>query len=327
MDVRNELVGGRFRLEASIDSSERYAVWRAIDEATEGRVALKRLQGRAATDSVMQGRFTDEARFTRMMGCPHVVRWVADGVDAQGPWLATEWVEGVSALQLLQRRNRALSLSAVLSVGAALLGALAAAHGPGVEVIHRGVVPSHVLLGADGVTKLTGLGLAKHASHARLAARGDLPSDRAVYSPPESLRGEVHGVRGDLYAVGAVLWELFSGRRLESYLPSRAALESPRPALRRVHSDVPAPLAEVIDQALSLDPLSRPPSATVMAFALRRAGLRCGVEASRDELGVCVWGANRLSAEGEERLGRAKLVRRRYINPVVVAPAAKRAVA
>ncbi len=326
MDARDVVIADRFRLETLVDSSERYAIWRAQDGATERRVALKRLQGRAADDPEAQRRFADEARFTRMMACPNVVRWVADGGDERGPWLATEWVDGVAASQLLARRNRALNPAAALSVGLDLLAALAAAHGPGVEVIHRGVVPSHVLLGSDGVARLTGLGLARHVAHARLASAPTF-GDRAAYLPPESLRGEVHGPRGDLYAVGAVLWELFSGRRLDAYLPTRAALDHPRPALRKVHSDVPGPLAQIVDQALALDPLKRPPSATVMSFALRRAGARCGVEPSRDELSVSVWGASRLSSEGETRLGRAQVVRRRYIEPVSAVTAPRRAVA
>lgn len=327
MEARGEMVASRFQLEALVDCSERYAIWRALDELSNRRVAMKRLVARAASDPTMATRFAEEARFTRMMGCENIVRWVADGSDAEGAWLATEWVEGVSALQLLSRRNRALSPSAALAVAVDLLGALAAAHGPGVEVIHRGVVPSHVLLGSDGVTRLTGLGLAKRVGHARFSSCEARPGDRTVYLPPEALLGGVHGVRGDLYAVAAVLWELFSGRFLSSYLQGREGPEIARPPLRRVHSDVPAPIAAVIDQALSLDPRQRPPSATAMAFALRRAGLRCGVEASRDDLAVSVWGASRLSSEGEDRIGRAQLVRRRYLNPAVVRTAAEKAVA
>lgn len=312
MDAREDVVAGRFRLEAAIDSTERYAVWRAVDLRSGARVAFKRLRAPHASDPALLRRFADEARFTKMLCSPHVVAWVADGADAQGPWLALEWIDGVDAAQLLARRNTALSVSAGLAVGLDLLAALAAAHGPGVEVIHRGVVPSHVLIGNDGLTRLTGIGLARHAAHARLGAR-DAASDRAVYAPPEAVHGDVHGPRGDLYAVGAVLWELLSGRRLDAYLPTRTSLSHARPPLRRVHSDVPASIADVVDQALSLDPLERPPSASVMAFALRRAAARAGVEPSRDDLSVTVWGAQRLSSEGESRIGRAQIVRRRYI--------------
>lgn len=287
-------------------------MWRAVDLRSGAKVAFKRLRDPHAQDQVLQRRFADEVRFTKMLCSPHVVSWVADGVDAKGPWLASEWVDGVDAAQLHARRNTALAVPAALAVGLDLLAALSTAHGPGVEVIHRGVVPSHVLIGNDGLTRLTGLGLAKHAAHARLGAR-DAGAARAVYAPPEAIRGDVHGPRGDLYGVGAVLWELLSGRRLDAYLPTRAALLLPRPPLRRVHSDVPAALADVIDQALALDPLERPPSATVMAFALRRAAARCGVEPSRDDLSVTVWGACKLSSDGESRLGRAQMVRRRYI--------------
>lgn len=320
MDARDDVVAGRFRLEASVDSTERYAVWRALDLRSSARVAFKRLREGHAQDPALQRRFADEVRFTKLMCSPHVVGWVADGVDAQGPWLASDWVDGVDAEQLHARRNAALSVPAGLAVALDLLSALAAAHGPGVEVVHRGVVPSHVLIGNDGVTRLTGLGLAKHAAHARLGAR-EPSADRAVYAPPEAIRGEVHGARGDLYAVGAVLWELLSGRRLEAYLPARAGLLLARPPLRRVHSDVPAAVADVVDQALSLDPLERPPSATVMAFALRRAAARCGLEPSRDDLAVTVWGACKLSSESDARLGRAQLVRRRYIQPAPVVAA------
>lgn len=305
-------VAERYRLDRVAGAGGMAQVFRATDLQTGQIVAIKRIIERLRSDRLAREFFVDEVRITRALSHPRLVPLVDHGEDHDGPWMALRWVEGVDARKLIALRRAPLPVGAVLALARDLLGALCAMHGAG--VLHRDVAPANVLVGVDGAAWLGDLGLARCLAHARAEVPGTVKG-KLGYLPPEVLRGGLHGVRAELYGVGAVLWECLAGRRLfadvtggQSAL-ARAFLESPRPLLRAVNPGVPEAIARVIDATLVLDPDARPSSGRVLAEALERGARRAGVTASNDELAVMAWGATVLHPEGSSSLARRKRAR------------------
>lgn len=218
-------VAGRYVIEQVAGSGGMARVWRADDARGHGRVAIKRILDELKGDAEVRAMFDDEAAITASIAHPNVVSLLDRGVDAEGPWLALEWVDGLNAHEIVATRKAPLGVRAALSLGVDLLHALAATHGPGVGVIHRDVAPSNVLVGLDGVARLADYGLARSIARARVNAAGTAKG-KIGYLPPEVLRGSIHGTRGDLYGAGAVLWELLAGA---TALRGRDEQEHPRP--------------------------------------------------------------------------------------------------
>lgn len=315
-------VAGRYVLEQVAGSGGMARVWRATDARSHGCVAIKRILEGLRGDGEVRAMFDDEAAITASIAHPNVVRLLDRGVDTEGPWLALEWVDGLNAHEIVATRKAPMGVRAALSLGVDVLHALAATHGPGVGVIHRDVAPANVLVGLDGVARLADYGLARSIARARVNAAGTAKG-KIGYLPPEVLRGSIHGTRGDLYGVGAVLWELLAGRRLFAGVTSKSALahaylHGQRPRLESVNPSVPSAVAAVIDSALSIDPARRPPNALAMAERLLTAAERDAVEPSPSELSVAVWGARRALA-GNDARRRAELVRAGVIAPRTLA--------
>jgi serine/threonine-protein kinase len=286
--MEGERVASRYLIEHLAGTGGMATVWRATDLRDHTPVAIKRMLDSLRDNAETRAMFDDEVAVTGAIRHPNVISLLGHGADDKGPWIALEWVEGVSGHELLTVRRAPLGLRATLSLALDVLQALAATHGPGVGVIHRDVAPANVLVGIDGTARLADFGLARSIARARVNAPGTAKG-KIGYLPPEVLRGSIHGTRGDIYGVGAVLWELLAGRRLF------AVLVSARP-------DVPDAIANVIDSALSIDPARRPPNAMAMAERLLTAAAREGVTAAPDELSMAVWGARRALAEkGAER--------------------------
>lgn len=300
--MEGERVASRYLIEHLAGTGGMAVVWRATDLRDYTPVAIKRILDAKRDDPEARAMFADEASITGSIRHPNAVSLLAQGSDAKGPWMALEWVEGVSGHELLTARRAPLGLRATLALALDVLQALAATHGPGVGVTHRDVAPANVLVGIDGVTRLADYGLARSIARARVNAPGTAKG-KIGYLPPEVLRGSIHGTRGDIYGVGAVLWELLAGRRLFAGVAQKSALahaylHARRPVLVSARPDLPDPIAAVVDSALSLDPARRPPNAMAMAERLLTAAAREGVTASSGELSMAVWGARKAMAEG-----------------------------
>ncbi len=153
-----------------------------------------------------------------------------------------------------------------------LLTGLAAAHREG--VLHRDIKPANVLLTASGAAKLGDFGIAKTADTSDLTQVGMLVGT-APYLPPERLRGQPATRSGDLYAIGAVLYEGLAGRHPfagdSPIAIAHAMATTDGPKLAEVRPDVDADLTRAIDRALSRDPEERFASAPLMADSIRGA--------------------------------------------------------
>ncbi len=192
-------------------------VYEAIDERPEGNgehIALKLLNpslgnGAASRDAILR-----EARITARLDHPSIVRVVASGVEQGYAWVATELIEGEPVERLIDDdRTPADRVALALEVGLSIASALEHAHERG--VLHRDLKPSNVVRATDGVVKVLDFGLARREGAAFGVSRTGEVVGTPLYMAPEQLRGvrDLDG-RADLYALGLVMLELATGKRL-----------------------------------------------------------------------------------------------------------------
>jgi serine/threonine-protein kinase len=240
----------------------------AHDVELDRPVALKRLAENLARDEDLRRRFLREARLAARLAHPNVVRVFDLGEDDDGrPFIAMEYVEGETLADLAARRGP-LPPAEAAALGVQACAGLAAAHAAG--LVHRDVKPQNLLLGKDGVLKLGDFGVAVGREGTRLTLAGTVLGT-AGYLAPEQARGEQVTAAADIYAVGAVLYELLTGEPTRTAV-SLADLGSedgfrPPDVARRLPG-APAELVAAVSACLSVLPEERPPSAAALARLL-----------------------------------------------------------
>jgi serine/threonine-protein kinase len=256
------LVTGRYRVERPLGHGAMSTVDLARDVELDRPVALKRLAENLARDDELRARFQREARLAARLAHPNVVRIYDVGEDEDGrPFIAMEYVAGETLAELLARRGP-LPPDEVAELGVQACHALAAAHGAG--LVHRDVKPQNLLLRRDGVLKLGDFGVAFGLEGTRLTMAGTVLGT-AAYLAPEQARGEEVTAAADVYGLGAVLYELLTGRPPRN--PATIAELSTTDAIP-MPQDAPATLARIVMRCLADDPADRPASAAEVAVEL-----------------------------------------------------------
>ena len=263
-------VAGRYELVHPLGHGAMATVDLAHDVELDRPVALKRLAENLARDEDLERRFLREARLAARLAHPNVVRVFDVGEDHGRPFIAMEYVEGVTLSELIARRGR-LPAAEAARLGTQMCAGLAAAHAAG--LVHRDVKPQNLLLGTDGVLKLGDFGIAAGHEGTRLTLAGTVLGT-AGYLAPEQARGEQVTAAADIYAVGAVLYELLTGEpsRTVGSLAELGAEDGFRPPdLAARVPEAPAELVAAVTACLSVRPEDRPPSAAALARLLAPA--------------------------------------------------------
>lgn len=260
-------VAGRYELVRPLGHGAMATVDLARDVELDRPVALKRLAENLARDADLLRRFLREARLAARLAHPNVVRVFDVGKDEGRPFIAMEYVEGETLAELVARRG-ALPAAEAAALGVQMCAGLAAVHGAG--LVHRDVKPQNLLLGLDGVLKLGDFGIAAGNEGTRLTLAGTVLGT-AGYLAPEQARGEQVTAAADIYAVGAVLYELLTGEPARgagslAELGSGDGFVPPDLAARR--PDAPDELVAAVTACLSLQPEDRPSSAAALARLL-----------------------------------------------------------
>jgi len=248
---------GRYRLCERLGAGGFGVVWRARDELLHREVALKQILIGPESDSERAKR---EVLAAARLAHPAIVALYEASVVEGACYLISELIEGETLAQLIadgDGEDREL-----LEVGLALAAALAHAHARG--VIHRDIKPQNVLIprqrGEQGAAaKLTDFGGASLLGEDGLTRTGDVLGTLA-YMAPEQSEGEEVGVEADLYALALVLYEALSGLNpVRGATPAATArrIGSELESLRRYRRDLPRPLIDALDEALSPEPEDR----------------------------------------------------------------------
>ena len=257
------IVAGRFRIGSILGFGGMGEVYRADDLKLGQTVALKFLPARLANDAQLLARLHDEVRLGRQVAHPNVCR-IYDIVDWEGEhFVAMEYVDGEDLSRLLRRIGRITPDKAV-DIARGLAAGLMAAHAKG--ILHRDLKPANVMIDSGGDARIMDFGIALAAGETDGMVAGT-----PAYMAPELFSGQPATVRSDLYALGLVMFELFTGKhpRNAENLPQQTRdAGSPAPTPVRVIRDVDPAVERVILRCLNEDPLLRPGSAREVIDAL-----------------------------------------------------------
>jgi serine/threonine-protein kinase len=251
------ILGDRYRIVSLIGRGGMGEVYRADDLKLGQTVALKFLARHGDSQ-----RLIDEVRLGRQVSHPNVCR-LYDVAEVDGQLFITmEFVDGEDLASLLRRVGR-LSSEKALAVSRDIIAGVAAAHEKG--VVHRDLKPANVMVDGRGRARVTDFGLAV----AGIVADG---AGTPAYMAPEQLQGGAASEQSDIYALGLIMYELFTGRRAfdasstNDLLSRQRRGEFTRPSM--VTKDVSPAVERVISRCLDPDPAARPSSAEDLAREL-----------------------------------------------------------
>ncbi|MGY1672481.1 serine/threonine protein kinase [Geodermatophilus sp. SYSU D00710] len=254
------VVGGRYALDALIATGGMGQVWRGRDTLLDRRVAVKLLRAEYSGDDTVRSRFRTEAQLAGRLTHRNIAALFDYGeqVDEDGlvcAHLVMELVDG-EPLSALLAREAPLPPDRVLDLVGQTAAGLAAAHAAG--VVHRDVKPGNLLVGRDGVVRITDFGIAWSAGSMPLTRTGQVVGT-AHYLSPEQAAGGKAGPASDVYALGMVAWECLTGRRaFDGENPVQIALRQIREEPEQLPDVVPAPVRELVARMLVKDPAGRP---------------------------------------------------------------------
>jgi serine/threonine-protein kinase len=281
----NKMAVSRYREEQLLGTGGMAEVWRA--KGPRGWVALKRLLPHAARNPSLSAAFDREGRLLSRLEHPNVIGIHEVIRDEKGTCLVLEYVEGADLRVLAPGATPA---PVALRIARDILQALEAVHdlrddeGRPLGLIHRDLSPSNVLIGVDGSVKLTDFGIARALSGSQ-ATTGQNIKGTLSYLPPEQASGAPVDARADLFAVGALLYEMLVGAPIYDESDPRLALARARAgdvaSLATVRPETPIDIVELVDRALSTVPSDRYPTAAAMRAEIERTADRtCGLATS-----------------------------------------------
>jgi serine/threonine protein kinase/Flp pilus assembly protein TadD len=261
---------GHYEIVSPLGSGGMGEVYRAHDARLSRDVAVKVLREHLADDPHAQSRFEREARAVAALSHPNIIALFDVGREQGISYVVIELLEGETLRSRLQ--GTPLPRQNQLDIAKGLTEGLAAAHAR--DVLHRDLKPENIFLTSDGVVKILDFGLARHdlsspedQTRAVTQTEAGHVMGTVGYMAPEQLRGERADARSDIFALGCVFHELFSGRRA---FTGRSAGDVLAATLR----ETPAPLEDaamgrVVAHCLEKDPALRFQTARELAVALR----------------------------------------------------------
>ncbi len=272
---------GRYEIVAPVGAGGMGEVYRARDTRLNREVAAKVLPTTFAQDQERLRRFEDEARAAAALNHPNILVVYDVGTEHDAPYIISELLEGETLRKRLQ--TGALPLRKAVEYAAQLAHGLAAAHAKG--ILHRDLKPDNVFITRDGQVKILDFGLAKLTDPEQSATDVTRTSGSAPgmvvgtvgYISPEQVRGKPADPRSDLFALGAILYEMLTGQRaFKGDTPAdtlTAILTKEPPELTSADGAIPPILESVVRHCLEKQPDERFQSARDIAFDLEQMTL------------------------------------------------------
>lgn len=287
---------GPYEIVAPIGAGGMGEVYRARDTRLGRDVAIKVLPFDAAGDADRMRRFSEEARAAAALNHPNILAVYdvgsqsiprPEGADRESSsptemvdvaFIVTELLEGRTLRRMIG--DEAISATRAIGIGSQVADGLAAAHGRG--IVHRDLKPENLFVTAEGHAKILDFGLAKALADTQTTTEtatrtGTSPHmvlGTPGYMAPEQLRGQTIDHRADIFAFGAVLFEMLTGTRAfggDTPMDAMGAVlrDTPSGALSTPDRPVPASLVRIVERCLEKLPAARFQSTTDLAFALK----------------------------------------------------------
>jgi serine/threonine-protein kinase len=264
--VPGTLLGGRYRIIGLLGRGGMGEVYRATDLTLGQSVALKFLPEEASRNQRLLERFHGEVRVARLVSHPNVCRVYDIGQVEGMPFISMEYVDGEDLGSLLLRIGR-LPADKAVQTARKLCAGLTAAHDRG--VIHRDLKPANIMIDKRGEVVIMDFGLAAIADQ---LSGAEVHNGTPAYMSPEQLKGTGVTAKSDIYALGLVLYELFTGKRpydaksVQQLIDLEDAVQLT--SMISVAADIDPAVEKVIRRCLEPDPAKRPGTALAVAAAL-----------------------------------------------------------
>jgi eukaryotic-like serine/threonine-protein kinase len=267
---------GNYQLQALLGTGGMASVYRGFDQNLRRPVAIKVLSEAAAAQPGFVERFRQEALLLARLRHPHIVQVYDFGEQDGAIYMVQELLPGPTLEQRLRdlaARGEKLDRQETLAIVAQLASALDAAHAAG--IIHRDVKPGNAIWNASGALVLTDFGIAKST----LLPHGHTQTGMVIGTPdyisPEQAQGLPLTPASDIYSLGAVLYQLLSGKAPFGHdTPMRVVIshiQSPPPQLQSLRPDLPPAVEAVVQRSMAKDPAARFSSAGELSRALEHA--------------------------------------------------------
>jgi len=269
---------GDYQVKSLLGSGGMGEVYRARDARLGRDVAIKVLPALLSADSERLRRFEHEARAAAALNHPNILAVFQMGTYEGAPYLVSELLEGETLREQLNRGR--LSVRKAIDYGVQIARGLGAAHEKG--IVHRDLKPENLFVTKDGRVKILDFGLAK-LTQQQSSSGHDAPTLTAEteagvvmgtvgYMSPEQVRGQTADHRADIFAFGAILYEMLAGKRAFQKPTSpetmSAILNEDPPGISQVAANIPPALQRVVHRCLEKNPEQRFQSASDLAFAL-----------------------------------------------------------
>jgi eukaryotic-like serine/threonine-protein kinase len=287
-EVTTQLAAGdtldHYRLEAEVGRGGMSTLYRATDLRDGKQVAVKVPHAEMEADPVLIERFKREEEIGQELDHPGIVK-TYDGEERSRRYMVIEWVEG-RLLRSIMNEERKLPVERAVKLTLAICDALDTMHKHG--VVHRDLKPENIMVGAGDRVTIIDFGIAMKEDARRITYVGFTPAlGTPDYISPEQVKGARGDQRSDIYAVGAMLYEMltgqppFTGANPLAVMNERL-LHDPAPA-RELNSAISPQIEEVLRRALERDPRHRYATAAEMAWELEHPEL-VGVEEGESRL-------------------------------------------
>ena len=290
---------GPYEIQSIVGAGGMGEVYRAHDSRLNRTVAIKVLPASFSADRDRLQRFAQEARAAAALNHPNILSIFDIGEEKGAPYVVSELLEGETLRERL--RNGALPIRRAVDYALQVARGLAAAHEKG--IVHRDLKPENLFLTSDGRVKILDFGLAKLTlpeSHAgsgdsltvEVATEAGVVMGTAGYMSPEQVRGKPVDHRSDIFAFGAILYEMISGKRAfhgETTADTMSAiLKEETPELAETARTVPPGLERIVRHCLEKHPTQRFQSAGDLAFDLEAlteisAGSKSGAQVAVEQ--------------------------------------------
>jgi serine/threonine-protein kinase len=277
--TQGTVLAGRYEIVSPLGVGGMGRVYQAFDRVLEEHVALKVLRPEFAREPEMARRFLSEIKLARKVSHPNVCRIHEYGEENGLRYISMELVEGVSLKDHL--RAHALATAEAFDLALGIAAGLRAVHERG--IIHRDFKTSNIMVDAHGRVRLLDFGIARvaGADTGTFTAAGHVLGTPEYMSPEQALGAKLD-FRSDIYALGCVVFEIFSGQAVfqgETPLATLFKHINEAPPLDAAWARLPSPLAEPLRVALAKDPTARFETVAEFQEALLRARAQCALDA------------------------------------------------
>ncbi len=276
--LRSSTKLGEYEVKSLLGAGGMGEVYRARDARLGRDVAIKVLPSLLSADPERLRRFEQEARAAAALNHPNILAVYQMGTYEGAPYLVSELLEGETLREQIKRGR--LSIRKAIDYGVQIARGLAAAHEKG--IVHRDLKPENLFVTKDGRVKILDFGLAK-LKQPQPGSENDAPTlteetEQGVvmgtvgYMAPEQVRGQTADHRADIFAFGAILYEMLAGKRAFQKPTSpetmAAILNEDPPSISQVATNIPPAMQRVVHRCLEKNPEQRFQSASDLAFAL-----------------------------------------------------------